>query len=238
MPRSELVRRSRLVSAAVVSIAILIGCGTGVADQAGPVATPIAAETPTVLPSSVSPSSVAPSSDAASPPTGSPIAFTSTRYGYTVELPAGWYVRIEELGTWTPSSIGYVGPGTDAFEEDFPDRGTVPNFPGKTFGLYVSAFEPKTLPTIDAWTDQLASTMETDSSCQGAPDSESMQIDGEAAQALVYDRSDCTHDHHVVVVGVIHGTRGFDVMWLAKARQDDARREQFQSILDTFEFVD
>ena len=99
----------------------------------------------------------------------SPIAFRSDRYGYALRLPTGWYVRIEQAGVWTPSSIGYVGSGTDAFEEDYEGRGDILDFPGVTYGLYVSAFEPKYEPTLDEWTDQLADTMASGSSCQGAP---------------------------------------------------------------------
>jgi hypothetical protein len=153
-------------------------------------------------------------------------------------LPAGWYVREEALGLWTPSQIGYVGPGTDAFEEDYEGRGDLLDFPGITYGFYVSAFEPNEATIVEAWTETLAKTMDSDSSCHGAPELEDMTIDGEPAQSLIYDRTDCEHDHHVVVVGVLHGARGYNLMWLAKRGEDDARRETFDSILATFEWTD
>ncbi len=138
---------------------------------------------------------------------------------------------------WTPTQLSYVGAGTDAFEEDYAGRGDLLDFPGITYGLYVSAFEPTDLPTVEAWTGTLAKTMDSDSSCHGDPELETLTIDREPARALVYDRTDCDHDHHVVVVGVLHRSMGYNLMWLAKSGLDDARRETFESILRTFEWV-
>jgi hypothetical protein len=177
---------------------------------------------------------------AASSPLPSPratqagIEFTSARYGYSMELPSGWYVRGEGPGKWTPFEISYVGAGTDAFEEDYAGRGEKMDFPGITYGLYVSA-APLTKPTtLDKWTDTLATTMDAASSCHGRPDRESLTVADEPAQALVYDRTDCEHDHHVVVVGVLHGDAGYDLLWLAKRGEDDARPETFEAILRTW----
>ena len=227
--------RTRFLGASgLVALMTLFGCAPGSQPSSvTPSPTMVESVAPTVGPTVVE--SVAPTVGATAGT--SPIAFRSDRYGYALQLPPGWYVRIEQAGVWTPSSIGYVGSGTDAFEEDYEGRGDILDFPGVTYGLYVSAFEPKYEPTLDEWTDQLADTMASGSSCQGAPDHESMTIDGEPARALVYDRKDCSHDHHVVVVGVMHGRLGYDVMWLAKAGEDDARRETFESILETFDWT-
>jgi len=46
------------------------------------------------------------------------------------------------------------------------------NFPGITYGLYVSAAEVTPDVTLEAWTEMLAETMRSDSSCQGAPERE------------------------------------------------------------------
>jgi hypothetical protein len=79
--------------------------------------------------------------------------------------------------------------------------------------------------------------MDAASSCHGTPVRESLTVGGEAAQALVYDRTDCEHDHHVVVVGVLHGDVGYDLLWLAKRGEDDARRETFDSILASWDWT-
>ena len=192
-----------------------------------------------------SPSAVA-SSPPASPeastpavvsPAGSPSEFTSERYSYALRLPTGWYMRSEGPGKWTPFEISYFGAGTDSFEEDYEGRGEILDFPGITYGFYVSASELSKPTTLDAWTDLLASTMHSGSSCQGAPERESMTVDGEPAIVLNYDRADCTHDHHVLVVGVIHGKLGYDLVWLAKRGEDDLRRNTFDALTDTFEWT-
>jgi hypothetical protein len=167
-----------------------------------------------------------------------PIEFRSDRYEYSLQLPAGWYVWGEAPGEWTPREIGYIGAGTDAFEEDYAGRGTEINFPGITYGLYVSAAEVTSDMTLDAWTNRLAESMFYGSSCQGDPERETSMVGGEPAQMLTYDRTDCTHDHHVFVVGVLHGGRGYDIFWLAKQGESDARRADFESMLETFKLLD
>jgi hypothetical protein len=212
----------RITSAALVVCGLIAGC-------AGSSGSPPALASPSTAASA---SIAASASSAASASTG--VAFKSDRYGYSVELPAGWYVREEGAGNWTPFEIGYVGPGTDAFEEDYPGRGEKMDFPGITYGFYVSSALLTRPTTLAKWTDTLATTMDAASSCHGMPDRESLTVDGEPAEALVYDRTDCDHDHHVVVVGVIHGQMGYDLVWLAKRGEDDARGDTFDAILDTF----
>ena len=184
------------------------------------------------------PASPAASTPSVASPAASPTGFRSERYGYSLRLPTGWYMRSEGPGTWTPFEISYFGAGTDAFEEDYEGRGEILDFPGITYGFYVSASELSKPTTLDAWTDLLASTMHATSSCQGAPEREVMTVDGEPAVVLVYDRTDCTHDHHVLVVGVIHGTMGYDLTWLAKRGEDDLRRDTFDAVVSTFRWTD
>ena len=135
-----------------------------------------------------------------------PFIFQSQRYGYEARFPTGWYTRGEVPGKWTSNEIGYFGAGTDAFEEDFIDRGRIRNVPGVTYGLYISAAQLSAPIELVTWADKLAATMKSDSSCQGKPVREKTTVDGEPAIILVYDRLDCRHDHHVLVVGVIHGS--------------------------------
>lgn len=187
---------------------------------------PTASASPTAAPSTTSTSSIAPA-----------FRFESNRYGYEVTFPGGWYQRSEGPGKWTSDEIGYYGRGTDSFEEDFEGRGTARNFPGITYGLYVSAAELAEPVALGDWADKLAATMRSDSSCQGEPERATIAVDGEPAIALAYDRSDCTHDHHVVVVGLIHGSMGYDILWLAKRGVDDARRDLFDEIMATFKWT-
>ena len=65
--------------------------------------------------------------------------------------------------------------------------------------------------TLDSWTDPLALTTN--------------------------ERSDCTHDHHLLLVGVLDGSSGYAITWLARRGEDDARREDFEEILRTFRFT-
>jgi hypothetical protein len=212
----------------IVGATLLIACSGGANQPASQFETSSATARP---PSpSTSPSKI-------ESPAASPFVFTSERYGYSVRLPSGWYLRDEGSGKWTIYAIGYAGAGTDSFEEEWEGRTAVRNFPGRTYGLYVSAAQLAEPTDVAAWTKDLAGTMRSGSSCQGSPALEAMTVAGEPAQALIYDRTDCTHDHHVVVVGVLHGRMGYDLMWLAKRGENDARRDQLMDILGTFRWT-
>jgi hypothetical protein len=220
--------------AGLLAASMLATCG-GTAASAEP-------STPSPLPSAQSqsaspaPPTVTPAAPSWSPPS-TPVDFISERYGYRVRLPAGWYVREEGPGEWTVGEISYAGAGTDAFEEDYPGRGgAVADYPGVTQGLYVSAADANGV-ALSSWTDELAKTMDRASSCHGEPEREEFAVDGEPAELLVYDRSDCVHDHHVLVVGVLRADAGFALLWLARKGASDARRGDFEEILSTFTFV-
>jgi hypothetical protein len=75
------------------------------------------------------------------------------------------------------------------------------------------------------------------SSCQGLPDREQVTVDGASGVALLYERTDCTHDHHVIVVATLHGSMAYVLLWLVKRGEDDVRREVFESILSTWEWA-
>ena len=185
------------------------------------------------------PSPLASASQSALPswsPSSTPITFSSDRYGYSVQLPPGWYVREEGPGSWSHRDLSYVGLGTDSFEEDYPGRGgSTDDFPGVTFGTYVSSSDAEGA-TLDEWTDMLALTVSQDSSYQGEPVREEATVANEPASLLIYDRSDCTHDHHVIVVGLLHGDAGYALLWLARRGEEDSRRGDFEAILRTFRF--
>jgi hypothetical protein len=214
----------------LVVAVLILGCGgTGGSGSAA---------TPSTSPSASTTSGPSPSASTTSESSAQgPVAFRSERYGYVVELPPGWFVRSEGPGKWTTRDISYFGAGTDSFEEDYGGRGDTLDFPRITYGLYVSAAELDATADVETWTDKLAATMHSESSCQGAPERETMTVAGESAEALVYERTDCTHDHHVIVVGVLHGSVGYNLMWLAKRGEDDDRRDTFESILKTFRWV-
>jgi hypothetical protein len=164
--------------------------------------------------------------------------FASARYGYSVRLPGGWYVREIGAGAWTLDDLDYVGAGTDSFEEDYAGRGTTASdFPGVTYGLYVSSEKAAPGMTLPRWTDALAETMARDSSCQGAPDRTTTTVAGEPASLLVYDRRDCEHDHHLLLIGVLHRGSGFAIMWLARRGEDDVRRADFDAVMRSFTFA-
>ena len=69
------------------------------------------------------------------------------------------------------------------------------------------------------------------------PDVEQITVGDEPATLLVYDGSGCTHDHHLLLVGVLHGSSGYAITWLARRGEYDARREDFEEILRTFRFT-
>jgi hypothetical protein len=224
---------NRLLAGMLVA-ALLGACSN--APGGPPLATAPASPQPST--SSVTSPAISQSSPAPSwTPPSEPIAFTSDRYGYAISLPAGWYVREEAPGLWTSYSLNYVGPGTDSFEEDYPGRGDPAlDYPGVTFGIYISSYKASG-ETLDSWTDALARTTKNSSSCKDEPDTEQITVGDEPATLLVYDRSDCTHDHHVLLVGVLHGSSGYAITWLGRRGEADARREDFEEILRTFRFT-
>lgn len=235
----------RRYAALGLTLSVVVACSTPLTSPSPPPATStatssesVAAPSPSPLPS---PSPSAAGSQSARPswsPRSEPIAFSSERYGYSLELPAGWYVRGEGPGFWSVRELSYVGQGTDSFEEDYPGRGgSTEDFPGVTFGLYVSSDDARGA-MLDEWMDALAVTIHGQSSCQGDPIQEEATVAGEPAGLLIYDRSDCTHDHHVIVVGLLHGDAGFALTWLARQGEPDLRRDDFEAILRTFRFDD
>lgn len=190
------------------------------------------------LSSQASPTTSVPTSSQASSSASQRVAFVSERYGYAVDLLPGWFVRDEGGGKWYPErDLNYVGAGTDSFELDYEGRGTVKDFPGITYGLYVSSAPAEAGTTLEEWTDVLAETMHRESSCQDAPEREQVTAGGEPAVLLVYDRTDCTHDHHIFIVSVLRGDWGFSIMWLARRGEHDARRADFERTLRTFRFT-
>jgi hypothetical protein len=211
-------RRSSLVGLAVVAMVAACSCQGGTSSSPAP--------SVGQLPAGSSPSAV----------TGP--SFVSERYGYEIQLPPGWYVREQGVGRWTPQDLSYVGPGTDSFELDYPGRGTtVEDAPGVTYGLYISAANTAPSSSLQEWTDLLAATMSADSSCQGAPEQEATTVDGEDAALLVYDRADCTHDHHVLLASTLNDEQGFAILWLAKRGEADSKRSEFDRTLATFKFM-
>jgi hypothetical protein len=171
-------------------------------------------------------------------PSASVTVFNSERYGYSVSLPAGWYVKQSGEGTWTPQDLNYDGAGTDSFEEDYPGRGTasVMDFPGVTYGLYISSATVAAGTTLGEWSDTLAATVNRWSLCPGAPDRETTTAGGEPASLIVYDRADCRHDTHALFVGVLHHGSGYALTWLAR-HGEDARRADFDRVLAGFAFT-
>ena len=195
----------------------------------------------TTAPSPTESASIGPTASSQPSPSWSPpseeITFTSDRYGYTVQLPAGWYVRQEGAGSWTLRYLPYLGAGTDSFEEDYPGRGgTTADFPGVTFGLYVSSANAEGR-SLDEWTDALALTVKKYSSCKEEPARERTEVADVPATLLVYDRTECSHDHHALLLGVVNGDSGYAILWLARRGEQDARRSDFETILRTFAFT-
>jgi hypothetical protein len=47
-----------------------------------------------------------------------------------------------------------------------------------------------------------------------------------------------THDHHVLLVGVLHGDVGYAITWLARRGEANARPAEFERILETFRFTE
>ena len=175
-------------------------------------------------------------------PSPSPTGFVSERYEYEIQLLPGWFVRDEVPGQWTPRELNVGSAGSDWFQLDYPTRetveGTDEELPGVTYEFYVAAAEAPAGTTLESWTATLADTMDLQSSCHGMPDQESTNVGGEPATVLVYDRADCLHDHHVFLVSLLRGQRGYSLMWLAQRGEEDARRADYEETIGTFRFTD
>lgn len=181
-------------------------------------------------------------SDTATQQPAMPASFASERYGYEIQLLPDWFVRDEVPGQWMPSELNVGSAGSDWFQLDYPTRETGDNvmdeeLPGVTYELYIAAAEAPAGTTLESWTATLADTMDLKSSCHGMPDQESTNVGGEPATVLVYDRTDCEHDHHVFLVSLLRGQRGYSLMWLAKRGEQDPRRADYEEMIRTFRFT-
>ena len=190
------------LAAAAVAVAALVGFNLFVAPNIG-------AEAPAPAPSS------------------SPAweTFTSQRYGYTIQHPAGWRVT-ERGGDVRLEGMEIGSPGTDEIRSPESarlglDDGTV----------VVSAHELEAGESLADFTERVSRS----AACQtGGFALDPRQLDGEEAEQLIFE---CDVWDWLQVTA-IHGDRGY-VIWLVATApplaHDRLINEQF---LETFHFTD
>lgn len=169
-----------------------------------------------------------PASPTAAPSPGGPgIEVRSEEHGYTLILPAGWKHGVNG-GSWTRDRIVHPeNPGV-AYAYDADSR----------YGLFHAAAPVEPGTTLQQVVSSAREVMDRETSCHGEPESVPADISGKPAVLSVYDRSDCTHDHHVLNAHAIHDGRVLALVWLAPIGESNPQRGTFEQILDSVEFKD
>ena len=210
-------RDARLVAAAVLVLAVSVAFlefrpGSGPVGAPSPSSSPTARSSPTVSPSAV-----------ASP--SGPVVFTSSLYGYTITLPAGW-ATAPAIVRWD----GKVQPGPDAETDKFggPAQTSAFGFAGPFRGT-LTAFV----------SDRIAATARdhADTCPVAQPEvNEPLQIGGQRWVLLGWDCGALINTAVTVRAGVGYVLTFRDLA--IHAATDPADRAIFRSMLDSIEFTD
>ena len=164
-----------------------------------------------------------------------PARFKSSLYDYSIGLRDGWSTvsakRALEPGD-PPLTANHV---TDILGRHASTRVSQMDPPG----VIVAAQRlPSDLSEGRAWTDTVVGVVASQKGCERPAERIAIRVDGERAAMLVYP--DCPHGSglHHLWVAVVHGSRGYHVVWFNEA--DDARTDQeaFRALLADFSFAD
>lgn len=164
-------------------------------------------------------------------------AFTSERFGYSFEFPAGWIVK-DKPGEWAdfdPLDPNRTG-GIDAF------AGYINN---RNLTIGIGARELPAGETLESWVETAKSLIKTGVSrgvcyedIENDPVSEeTITLGGEPAVVLEYV-CPSSHDSFGLVALSIHNNEGYWITWIAPQGNAEADKAEFTQILSTLSFVD
>ena len=195
-----------------VFLMIFLGACAPASTPVPPTLTPLP---PTTTPAP--PTKAAPTSTATALP---PVTFTSSRFGYSISVPAGWTMQ-EGHREWLGVREEMLSdPGADLFHlsvnEEFPP-------------LQIGILHVKPETTLESWAQSQASPP-TFFDCTSDPAMQSLTVAGEPA--LMQSAGCIAHSHTNVFL--IHDDLGIVVAWIT--RPSTASLYSFTSILDSMKF--
>jgi hypothetical protein len=164
-------------------------------------------------------------------------AFTSERFGYSFQYPAGWIVK-DNSGEW---------PDFDPLD---PNRTAgIDTFAGyvnqRNLALGIGARELPAGETLESWVETAKSLITAGVSrgvcyegIENDPVSEEpITLDGEPAILLQYECPDL-HDSFGLVALSVHNQKGYWLTWIAPQGNAETDRTEFEHILATFSFTE
>ena len=180
---------------------------------------------------------VAPEPTATEPPQPTGQAFTSERFGYSFEYPAGWIIK-DKPGEWP--EFDPLDPNRTAGIDTF--AGYVNN---RNLALGIGARELPDGETLESWTETAKSLIKDGVSkgvCyEGMEDDpvseEQITLDGEPAILLQYECPD-SHDSFGLIALSVRQQKGYWITWIAPQGNAGADKAEFERILSTFAFTD
>ena len=192
---------------------------------------------PTMEPTSPPVPSPSPEPTATEPPQPEGQPFTSERFGYSFEYPAGWIVR-DRPGEWAdfdPLDANRTN-GIDAF------AGYINN---RNLALGIGARELPAGETLESWVETAKSLIKAGVSrgvcyegIENDPVSEEeISLGGEPAVLLQYE-CPSSHDSFGLVALSLHNQKGYWLTWIAPQGNAEADKAEFSHILSTFSFID
>ena len=212
-----------MVLAAIGMMASISACAPAVPATAVPLQSPVA--------------SLSPEPTATEPPAAEGHLFTSERFDYSVEYPAGWITK-DRPGEWAdfdPLDPNRTG-GIDAF------AGYVNN---RNLTIGIGARELSGEETLTSWVETAKSLIKSGVSrgvcyegIENDPVSEEeIVLDGEPAILLQYECPDA-HDSFGLVALSVHNQKGYWITWISPQGHAGADRAEFTGVLSTFSFTD
>jgi len=163
--------------------------------------------------------------------------FTSERFGYSFQYPAGWIIK-DKPGEW--AEFDPLDPnrtnGIDAF------AGYVDN---RNLTIGIGARELPEGETLDSWVETAKTLIQAGVSkgvcyegIEEDPVSEDeIALGGEPAVLLQYE-CPSSHDSFGLVALSIHNQKGYWITWIAPQGNAEADRAEFSQILSTFSFIE
>lgn len=189
----------------------------------------------TAVPTSAPPAS--PEATATEPVGPAGQAFTSERFGYSFEYPAGWILK-DKPGEWP--DFDPLDPNRTAGIDTF--AGYVNN---RNLALGIGARDLPDGETLASWVEA-AKTLIKDGVSKGVcyegieddpVSEEEITLGGEPAVLLQYSCPD-SHDSFGLVALSIHKQKGYWLTWIAPQGNAEGDRTEFEQILRTFAFTD
>jgi hypothetical protein len=163
-------------------------------------------------------------------------AFTSERFSYSFQYPAGWIIK-DKPGEWAdfdPLDPNRTG-GIDAF------AGYVDN---RNLSIGIGARELSGEETLESWVETAKSLITAgvggvcyEGSENDPVSQEEITLGGEPAILLEY-QCPSSHDSFGLVALSLHKNKGYWITWIAPQGNAEADKAEFTQIVSTFSFLD